>query len=553
MSDFYDGYYEATDGDDVVVHLAYSEPEPSLLRVASKKGSSRPQLKVPGKIKRPGFRSSASSRSLKSRFEGDQSLYSEGDKSYPLLQDARDDMYESQLERVNIQDQRYSGSISIKTFREGGKSITSSLSSRSLKAIDLSDKASDTSFDLFATLLREYLTPKVKNHSYILDEDDIAYFDAILPCTLRNAFVDAVNIRMSRIESQPPEPNESLFQKNVREVYRLGLGKPKQDNFLLGGGQKLDGGGIKMYLIETEHRTNDEFVGDERDTDDITDADMSELIKSLDDLKDHELEWLKDSALPREQSYILEQAIASRKSPQSMQAKGNNEQLQRLRESSKSIREMSSNQSNEIHVMVEPIYPHKRGENKWKDGMLSIFAHGVFHPFLVLTWCAPIYAIAQVMTRLQLNWIGNPTSHESDTKEIYQKLNYVVMFWAMISLASLSWAIFSYNQTGFCNIASIFIFVMVNIFMHVFTAFIAGNTRIHLRELFNIADDYEEDYILSVFFLRFAIAQMGRYTGNYNKNQAYFWTATGLSHEWDLAQLETDFDNRKISSTSHIV
>lgn len=157
------------------------------------------------------------------------------------------------------------------------------------------------------------------------------------------------------------------------------------------------------------------------------------------------------------------------------------------------------------------------------------------------------------MTRLQLNWIGNPASHEHESMKIYQKLNSVVSFWAITSFVSMSWTIFYFVKTGLASITSIFIFVMVNLFMHVFTAFITGNTRIYLRELCDIADDFEEDYILSVFFLRFVIAQMGRHTGDYDKNDAYIWTATGLSNEWDLTQLVTNSQSPAKSSTRHIV
>lgn len=389
MGDFYDGYYEATEGDHVVVHLAYSEPEPSLLRVASKKGSSRPQLKVPGKINRPSFRTSASSRSFKNRLDVDQYVYSRGDKSDPLLPDDRDDIFEAQIERVNIQDQRHSGSIVFKATRDGTKSIDSSLSSPSANTIDLSSKASDTSFDLFANLLIEHLTPKVKNQFYILEEEDIAYIDAILPISLRLSFVKAVNVRMSKIDDRLLEPDLPSLQKKVLEVYRLGLGKPKQHNFLLGGGQKLHGGKIKMNVIY-----HGDFLQDDRDTNNLTDAEMSELIKSLDNLKDEEIAWLKDSGLSREQSFILANAMALRKTSPAIKTERNNMQLAKPRDSevnvTNSIREIPSDKFNEIDMIVDPISSYREGENEWKDGMFSIFAHGVFHPFLLLTWCAPI-------------------------------------------------------------------------------------------------------------------------------------------------------------------
>lgn len=161
--------------------------------------------------------------------------------------------------------------------------------------------------------------------------------------------------------------------------------------------------------------------------------------------------------------------------------------------------------------------------------------------------------MAQIMTRLELNWLGNPSSSEKETLDIYKKLNSVVTHWAVASLASLSWLIFSYAKTGFPNIVSLFIFIMVNLFMHAFTAFIAGNTRIHLRKICDIYGDYGEDYIVSVFCLRFVIAQMGRHTGDYNKNKAYIWTVTGLADGLDLTQLQTHCANDTNSSKRYKV
>eukprot|EP00545_Synedropsis_sp_CCMP1620_P001124 CAMPEP_0119015798 /NCGR_PEP_ID=MMETSP1176-20130426/11641_1 /TAXON_ID=265551 /ORGANISM="Synedropsis recta cf, Strain CCMP1620" /LENGTH=295 /DNA_ID=CAMNT_0006969119 /DNA_START=92 /DNA_END=979 /DNA_ORIENTATION=+ len=46
----------------------------------------------------------------------------------------------------------------------------------------------------------------------------------------------------------------------------------------------------------------------------------------------------------------------------------------------------------------------------WKDGLCSCFRHGCCHPHLCLSiFCTPI-ALAQVMTRQRLNWMGTPGS-----------------------------------------------------------------------------------------------------------------------------------------------
>lgn len=412
MQDYYDGYYEHHDGDDVVVHLDYSDPEPSLFRATAKKASSRPQLSL-----MRDSRNSNSRRDRKVHFESHE-------KNKPLMQDYRDDLYSDSLKRVNIQEQRYHDHAH--TY---SRSKESSVSSLSHGAIDLSSKASDSSFELFVTLLTDHISPNIKNNSYILDEVDIAYVDAILPENFRESFVRAVNERFSRLP-KVPRRHESPSEKSVRTAKKLGLGLSKNDNFLLGGGQRIKGGKIRMDIVDTnifpdrgnmsisysadgeEFRSDSEFDDDEsdingpKDTNELSNTELIDLIKSLDDLGDQDIALLKDSGLPKNQISLIELAIASKKASKINQVavnkedpeirKANIDDTKKLKVMEESdtydtdpdrVKETDSSiVSKKINTKTESIKRH----NKWNDGLFDTLAHGCFHPFLVLTWCAPI-------------------------------------------------------------------------------------------------------------------------------------------------------------------
>lgn len=44
----------------------------------------------------------------------------------------------------------------------------------------------------------------------------------------------------------------------------------------------------------------------------------------------------------------------------------------------------------------------------WKDGVFDCCSVGFFHPSLWCSWCCTQFAMGQLMTRMQLNWLGNP-------------------------------------------------------------------------------------------------------------------------------------------------
>lgn len=45
---------------------------------------------------------------------------------------------------------------------------------------------------------------------------------------------------------------------------------------------------------------------------------------------------------------------------------------------------------------------------RWRDGMCDCFTVGFCHPSVWCSWCCDIVALGQLMTRMQLTWLGRP-------------------------------------------------------------------------------------------------------------------------------------------------
>lgn len=249
------GYYEQDRGDEVVVHLDYNDPEPSLFQQS--RVHDRPMLP---KEYTPSVRTS------KKRFSRRQQIESDMYNRMEEHDDRRDDdMYGRMTEEDNIQEDLNGGNSSRRSVNSGGSSgyrhqvnienrqagsertVVSRLSTsidrpknnKSASKMDLTRPDADSSFELFGTLLVQHLEPKVEDGQYTLDKGDIAYFDAIIPESLRLPFVEAVRIRNQRLPKDPAE-GESALDQITRQCAALGLGQKRENNFLLQGGEKIN-------------------------------------------------------------------------------------------------------------------------------------------------------------------------------------------------------------------------------------------------------------------------------------------------------------------------
>lgn len=572
----YGNYYEQFNGDEVVVHLDYLEPEPSLYQQS--RGRGRPTLH------REYTPVRTSKQSLSRRRASDAFAYNQYYDEEEHEDDFRDDdIYEQMTSRVAIQEQRYDSNRFVDKRRpksreytvsdamgSSGRSVVSrnSISTRKKntnKKVDLTGSNADSSFEVLATLLVEHLEPKVQNSHYTLEEGDMVYFDAIMPETLRVPFVEAVRFRSERLPAEVGK-NESNLDMITRKCYSLGLGGSPDNNFLLGGGHKVEGKTIIRLDTDSPIKV-DSHGSDEHNVDTMArstpqlspthvdgasarpDLNQPKSRRQIKSKKDIESDALQSFSQYHEenQSPLQEKNEPKEKRRNSKKGKESINQVavfdltikkeeEKRKKKSRGYKSQKSSIKRPVLTAAMSVVTSPSNldmtvaafEHEWRDGLWDIFAHGVCHPLVFLSFFAPIFALGQVMTRLKLNWIGMP-SDDDGTKYIFSRIGTIVVVWLALNLSAISLCIFAWTYVHYYIEALSFTLAMSNLWFYGFCVFATGNTRRYIRDIYNIKDGAGlSDYMLAAAYMPFTIAQMGRHTADYNSLQARMCSTTGL-------------------------
>ncbi len=255
----YDEYYEQEFQGETLVTVNYDDPEPSLFRVAKGQRPKMAREYSPTSQMRPKLRAARKSYSRPYRQQQRNSDniedYRDDEMNFDLSSRGSDrggDRSESSRPRNSDRTLGSQTSGSSQRSRQrmtntSQRSNNSSSKAGSKKTIDLTTPESDSSFSLFASLLAQHIEPKVEGNEYILEAGDMTYLEAIIPESLRLPFVEAVRIRSGRL-SMKSSANDTELEAAVRKCAELGIGNDNEDNFLLGGGEKLKGGKILMRV-----------------------------------------------------------------------------------------------------------------------------------------------------------------------------------------------------------------------------------------------------------------------------------------------------------------
>lgn len=159
---------------------------------------------------------------------------------------------------------------------------------------------------------------------------------------------------------------------------------------------------------------------------------------------------------------------------------------------------------------------------KFRDGLCDCFNYGLCHPFLCMAfWLKPI-ALAQVMTRMQLNAGARQTSKEGASS--------TVMIIAIVMIASwLLIVIFGATVRG--------LLVVVIIGYSLYILAIGTMTRYAMRQKFSIPEEHcdgcgaLEDCCCMYWCGCCSVIQMGRHTHDDKVYQGHCCTKTGLSKD----------------------
>jgi len=190
------------------------------------------------------------------------------------------------------------------------------------------------------------------------------------------------------------------------------------------------------------------------------------------------------------------------------------------------------------------------GPGSWKDGLCSCLRYGCCHPHLCLSfWCMPI-ALAQVMTRMRLNFLAQRGSvsevAKTFTRVVVITVTYFLTNWllGMATFAMMGDLVIdennSYDVTEGKGLMVMILHYVREILYYAFMIYILialYRTRKAVREQHNIptqsCGNYE-DVCCTLFCSFCTTMQLMRQTADYDTYNANCCTETGLPSHVDF-------------------
>ncbi|GKY93072.1 hypothetical protein MPSEU_000275500 [Mayamaea pseudoterrestris] len=163
----------------------------------------------------------------------------------------------------------------------------------------------------------------------------------------------------------------------------------------------------------------------------------------------------------------------------------------------------------------------------WKDGLFDCCRFGPCHPSFLHALFCPQILMAQVLTRLKMNWLGDRAPEHEWTRTFWRVL-VIVGFYAAWNL--LSPAFDDDDDTSFSHNV---MYRSVDWTFAIYTLFVLSKLRRQVRLLFDIPIQYRvlgqwEDCCLSFWCGLCVVSQVARQTCEYEEQQAACWSPTGL-------------------------
>lgn len=164
---------------------------------------------------------------------------------------------------------------------------------------------------------------------------------------------------------------------------------------------------------------------------------------------------------------------------------------------------------------------------KWKDGLFGCFSEGLFHPSLWCSLCCTQLAMAQVISRMQLTWTGEPGSFYSSSRAFPAILLLVASYFSYsvaLELAALPYSVLEVPPyIAGLRFGGNFLFMFWSIYA-------LCRTRENVRARYQIKEERCqgcEDLCCAVWCGCCATAQMMRHTGEYEVYPAVCCSRTG--------------------------
>jgi len=184
--------------------------------------------------------------------------------------------------------------------------------------------------------------------------------------------------------------------------------------------------------------------------------------------------------------------------------------------------------STSVEIIEAPI-------GKWKDGLCDCFSLGCFHPSVCCALCCTPIAVAQIMTRLNLTWLGLQGTRAT-TKNTFKIVLVLFIIYLNIStlgtskidlpakaaptpLVEMTPMIYHLSKYKKLHPALIVLNLIISLFGLYFFISLC-NTRRSVRKHYKIPEGncgVCEDCCCTAFCGCCAVSQMSRHTGEYEK------------------------------------
>jgi Cys-rich protein (TIGR01571 family) len=169
---------------------------------------------------------------------------------------------------------------------------------------------------------------------------------------------------------------------------------------------------------------------------------------------------------------------------------------------------------------------------RWRDSLFSCFIHGICHSsVLTALWC-PLPALGQIMTRVGLDFMGNPVGAATKKGGItpWGVMGLVVLFWTIMNLAVFGAFNYKWSRGMELSLADWASLAVVNAAGILFTIYAVASTRASVREKYLIRESRFldlEDCCCATFCMPCTICQMSRHTASYNDHVGICCSARG--------------------------
>lgn len=177
---------------------------------------------------------------------------------------------------------------------------------------------------------------------------------------------------------------------------------------------------------------------------------------------------------------------------------------------------------------------------RWKDGLCDCFRLGCWHPSLWNATICPQILMAQVLTRMKMNWRGDRAPDHEWQQTFRQIFIMVAAFWLLTTMLAPPEPVFGRDENGQPIRLSIeqsylrtLLYNMISWVFGLYTLLVMTKLRRMVRARYEIPNNYYflgqwEDLCVSFWCGCCSVAQLARQTCEYNEQPAACCSPTGL-------------------------